>query len=171
VSFIFYAEVGFREFDELMLVRSFWLGVAETSRPELCPGFFEVDLAPCILKFLRRDDGRYFGVFVSGTNGVLCTVYHWLASVLPLLLAVEALSFVEPTRRTKFATSEQFIKDGPTQIVLGASMTVFRFCLYGLKVLWPKSFEGKLPRHDIDYRSNELIAQQATGVTLSSSLK
>jgi hypothetical protein len=57
VSFIFYAEVGFKELVELMLARSFWLGVIETSRPELSPRFFEVDLAPRILKFLRRHDG------------------------------------------------------------------------------------------------------------------
>jgi len=34
----------------------FWLGVIEATRPELCPSFFEVDLAPAILVFLGRDD-------------------------------------------------------------------------------------------------------------------
>ena len=47
----------FRPFVELMLVRSHWLGLIEAKRPEVCPGFFEVDLAPCILTFLWRDDG------------------------------------------------------------------------------------------------------------------
>lgn len=51
-------EVGLREFVELMLSRSVWLGVIELSNPKLCPGFFEVDLAPYLLRPLRRDDGR-----------------------------------------------------------------------------------------------------------------
>jgi hypothetical protein len=41
-----------------MLVRSFWLGVARSKRPELYPNFFEVDLVPCILEFLCRDGGE-----------------------------------------------------------------------------------------------------------------
>ena len=40
-----------------MSVRSLWLAVVETKRPELCPAFFEADLAPCILTFLCRGDG------------------------------------------------------------------------------------------------------------------
>ena len=49
--------------------------------------------------------------------------------------------------------------DSPTrlapliQMSLGFSMAIFLFCLHGLRVLWPKHFEGELPRH-IDYRSN-----------------
>jgi hypothetical protein len=34
----------------------FWFGVIEATRPELCPSFFQVDLAPAILRFLGRDD-------------------------------------------------------------------------------------------------------------------
>jgi hypothetical protein len=34
----------------------FWLGVIEATRPELCPNFFHVDLAPAILGFLSCDD-------------------------------------------------------------------------------------------------------------------
>ena len=49
--------LGPREFVELMSVRSYWLENIKAKRPELCPAFFEVDLAPCILNFLRRYDG------------------------------------------------------------------------------------------------------------------
>jgi hypothetical protein len=52
----FISEVVFTEFVELMILRLFWLGVIEATRPELCPSFFEVDLAPAILVFLGRDD-------------------------------------------------------------------------------------------------------------------
>lgn len=44
-----------------MLVRSLCLGVIEAKRSDLCPWFFEVDLAPYILKFVRRHDGGYYG--------------------------------------------------------------------------------------------------------------
>jgi hypothetical protein len=39
-----------------MVLRFFWLGVIEATRPELCPSFFQVDSAPTILGFLGRDD-------------------------------------------------------------------------------------------------------------------
>jgi hypothetical protein len=39
-----------------MKLRLFWLGVIEATRPELCPSFFQVDLAPAILGFLGCDD-------------------------------------------------------------------------------------------------------------------
>jgi hypothetical protein len=54
-----------------MLVRSYWLGVIEATRPELCPAFFEVDLAPCILRFLCRDDGVYCSELMKGTDCIL----------------------------------------------------------------------------------------------------
>lgn len=47
--------VGFRDFVKLMVLRLFWLRVIEAMSPELCPCFFQVDLAPAILRFLRRD--------------------------------------------------------------------------------------------------------------------
>ena len=39
------------------MLRLFWLGVIEAKHPELSPRFFQVDLAPFILKFLCRRDG------------------------------------------------------------------------------------------------------------------
>jgi hypothetical protein len=44
-----------------MLTRSLCLGVIEAKRPDVSPWFFEVDLAPYILKVVRRRDGRYYG--------------------------------------------------------------------------------------------------------------
>ena len=43
------------------MLRLFWLGVIEAKRPELSPGFFEVDLAPSVLRILRRRDGACCG--------------------------------------------------------------------------------------------------------------
>jgi hypothetical protein len=42
---------------DVMMLRLFWLGVIEAKRPELSPRFFQVDLAPSILRFLRRAEG------------------------------------------------------------------------------------------------------------------
>jgi hypothetical protein len=138
-----------------MLFRSFWLGVIETSRPELCPRFFEVDLAPCILKFLRRDDGGCCAELMTGADGMLCTVHLWFTSVPPLLLAVNVMSFVRQVSKPSTSGDvAHFSKDGLTQIVLGSSMAVFLFCLRGLRVLRPKGFGGELPQHDVDCRSN-----------------
>jgi len=40
-----------------------------------------------------------------------------------------------------------FYEDSRSQLVLGASMAVFLFCLHGLRILWPKGFiKGEFPR-------------------------
>ena len=41
----------------MIILRLFWLGVIEVERPELCPRFFQDDLAPPILRFLYRSEG------------------------------------------------------------------------------------------------------------------
>jgi len=41
-----------------MILRLFWLGVIDANRPELSPLFFQVDLAPPILKFMRLSEGK-----------------------------------------------------------------------------------------------------------------
>lgn len=51
----FIPKVGLTKFVELTVFRLFWLGVIEATRPELCPSFFQEDLAPAILRILRRD--------------------------------------------------------------------------------------------------------------------
>jgi len=116
---------------------SLGLGEIKDKRPELFPRFFEVDLAPCILEFLCRND-----------------VLVWFSFVLPFLLAMEGMSFMEHSKRqvAKYATTSevaQFSK-GPTQFVFGVSVVVFLFCLQGLRALWPKGFEGELPQHYIN---------------------
>jgi hypothetical protein len=52
---VFISDIGFTEFVDLMVLRLFWLGVIEATRPELCPSFFQVDLAPTILRSMDRD--------------------------------------------------------------------------------------------------------------------
>lgn len=67
----------------------------------------------------------------------------WFTSVLPLLLAVEGILFVEDIKRQKaeFDVTRKdmarFIKDGTIQLVFGILMAVSLFCLEGLRVLWP----------------------------------
>jgi hypothetical protein len=97
-----------RGFVELMLCRSLWLAAIEAKRPELYPRFFQIDLAPFILNFLRRHDGGCCGELMKGADYLLCTVHLWFASVLPLLLVAEVLSIAEHEKRwlTKYATSE-----------------------------------------------------------------
>ncbi len=46
---------------DLMMLRLFWLGVIEATRPELSPRFFQVDLALSILGSLCRLEGAYCG--------------------------------------------------------------------------------------------------------------
>lgn len=105
-----------------MLVRSVWLGVIEAKRPELCPRFFEIDLAPSILRFLYHYACRYdgecdgCGKLMKRADYILHTVYLWFASVLPLLLAVKTISSVE--RRTRGIPLTRGIPDSPSSVFL-----------------------------------------------------
>jgi len=103
--------------------------VIETTRPELCPRFFEVDLAPFILRFIKvlfRND-----------------VFLWLTSFLPLLWAVD-----QKRQVAEYAASSELVqsnKDGSTEFMLGVSMALFLFCLHGLRVvLLCKGFDGNV---------------------------
>jgi hypothetical protein len=175
--------LGSREFVESMVVRLFWLGEIG---PDLFPGFFQVDLAPYILKFLRRDGStclRVYGSLMSA-DGILCTVLLLFASVLPLLQSMETASYVQRAEEhakkiakhdTVIGLVVNFSMDFPThwQVVLALSMVVFQVCqsLHSCGMLSPEDFEGKLPQHHIDWRSNgwlTLIAWQALGPLLSS---
>lgn len=145
----------FREFVELILDRSYWLEKIKAERPELCLAFFEVDLAPCFLKCLRRYDGGCCSELRKGIDYILCTVFLWFSSVLPLLVAVEGMSFVEDIKRqvAKDATKgivAQFSKDASTHLALGIFLAVYLFCIQSLRVLWPSVIEGGLTQHDID---------------------
>ncbi|KAN0126831.1 hypothetical protein V8E52_000471 [Russula decolorans] len=116
----------------------FWLGEIKDERPEFCPRFFKVDLAPHILEFLSRDD-----------------VYVWFPSVLTLLLAVEStLSFARDTKKqiAKNAGSEvsaQLSEDSLTLLVLATCTAICLVCLHCLRVFWP----GRL-RRVVDYGFN-----------------
>lgn len=105
----------------MMLDRSVWLTAIEAKRPELYPRFFQIDLAPCILKFLRRHDGGCCGELMKGVDYLLCTVHLWFASVLPLLLAAEVLSLAEHEKQwlAKNATSEitELVEGGDNAVV------------------------------------------------------
>jgi hypothetical protein len=167
--------LGFREFVELMLVRSYWLGEIKAERPELCPLFFKVDLVPCILKFLRRYDGGpgCCGELIKGANYMLRKVLLWFSSVLPLLVAVEGMFFVDDsdTKRlvAKHATSgivAQFSKNASTHLALGISLAVYLFCIHSLRVLRPGVFEGELSQHYIDRRRDKDVNCMA-GMVLS----
>jgi hypothetical protein len=57
--------IGFRYFVKLVVPRLFWLAVIEATSPELCPCFFQVDLAPAILQCFRRRDRKTPPVPVS----------------------------------------------------------------------------------------------------------
>jgi hypothetical protein len=46
---------------DMMILSLFWLGVIEAKRPELSPRFFQVDLAPPILRLLCRLEGACCG--------------------------------------------------------------------------------------------------------------
>ena len=188
----------------MTLVRSLCLGQIESKRPELCPRFFEVDLAPCILKFLRRDGGECCGELAKGTDCISRTVLVWFTSALPLLLVVESIlssvvytqwdhfkkvvsvnnvtaggydstwlftsawaEKVGPTWTVnmtrldladkedppvQFMMTSQLYEDGYILHVLGVSMAVFLFCIYGLRALWPKRFQSELRVTTASYR-------------------
>lgn len=51
----------------------------------------------------------------------------------------------------QFRTTMQLYEGGHNLYLLGASMAVFLFCLYGFRVLWPKCFQGESSQHDIDF--------------------
>jgi len=42
--------------------RLYWLSVFEVNQPEMCPGFFQVDCMPPILRFMCRSEGERYGV-------------------------------------------------------------------------------------------------------------
>ncbi|KAF8467907.1 hypothetical protein DFH94DRAFT_777312 [Russula ochroleuca] len=103
----------------IFTLTSLWLGIIEATRPELCPAFFKVDLAPRIMKFLFRDN-----------------VLLWFAL---FILAVKILFIVEHlTRRQaeKHATisevAGQFSEDIPIRVMLGVSVAVFLLWLEGI---------------------------------------
>ncbi|KAH9993601.1 hypothetical protein BJV77DRAFT_1103995 [Russula vinacea] len=97
---------------------------AKVNRPELWPGFFKVDLTPCILDF--------------------CVV---MMSYLCCWLWKACRSWSMPRGRSpstlRWGVVAQFSMqvDGPTQFVFGVSVVVALFCLQGLRASRPKVLE------------------------------
>ena len=163
--------------------RLFWLGEIG---PGLFPGFFQVDLAPYISNFLRSDASKCLRVYGSlmSADCILCTVLFWFTWALPSLQVLETMSYVDHAKEHAKKIAESgtvnelvaiFSKDFPTHLQVGLvlSMVVFQVCLslHTWVMLSPGDFEGKLPQHRIDCRSNGwpmLIARQALGPLLSS---
>ena len=129
-----------------MALRLFWLGVIEAKRPESCPLFFQVDLAPPILRFLGRPEGGWWSERMKGTDRIVYPVHLVFVSVLPVLSETTQLRAVLDAGRDQHA----FSKDGLAGLalaVLAFSTTVCIFCLQCIRVVWQKRFEGE--RHSI----------------------
>ena len=126
-----------------MTLSLFWLGVIEATRPESCPLFFQVDLAPPILRFLVRPEGGCCSRWMRGTDHIVYPVHLWFVSGLPLLSDTTQLQAVLDSRRDQHAIS----KGGLALAVLTFSTTVCIFCLQCMRVVWPKWLEGE--RHSM----------------------
>ena len=134
--FIFDPKVGFREFVKLIVVRSLWLGVIENKRPDLCPWFFEVDLAPLILRFLCHYTGGCCGELIDqNVDCRFCTVNIWLASIPPMLLSVTMVT--DGGRLRKYEPAQ---KDKNIFVEILGGIIVFTttslFSLSGSRVFW-----------------------------------
>jgi len=102
--------------------------VIEARRPELSPGFFQADLAPPILKVLRRPEAQL-----------------WFLSVPPLLLSTNQLRAMLDVRRDDELASgipAYQIQDGLTLAVLAFSVSICTLCLQCLRIVWPRGFKG-----------------------------
>ena len=126
-----------------MTLSFFWLGVIEATRPGSCPLFFQVDLAPPILRFLGRPEGGCCSESMKGTDHLVYPVHLWFLSVLPVLSDTTQLRAMLDAGRDQHAIS----KDGLALAVLAFSTTICIFCLQCLRVVWPKGFEGE--RHSM----------------------
>ena len=122
-----------------MTLSLFWLGVIEATRPGSCPLFFQVDLAPPILRFLSRPEGGCCSESMKGTDHLVYPLHLWFLSVLPVLSDTTQLRAMLDAGRDQYAIS----KDGLALAVLAFSTTICIFCLQCMRVVWPKGFEGE----------------------------
>lgn len=139
--FIFDPNVGSREFVKLMVVRSLWLGVIENKRPDLCPWFFEVDLAPTILRFLGRYARGCCGELMDfNVDCRFCTVHVWLASIPPVFLSVTMV--VDGGRLRKYEPAQKD-KNIFVEILGGilVFMTISLSSLCGSRVFWKRGYD------------------------------
>jgi len=102
----------------------FWLGEIGANRPKLFPLFFRTDLAPPILKFLRRRE-----------------VMGWFISALPLLSTMKQVQAVLDVRlddRQAGGIPAHLIKDRFTVVVTAFSIAVSLFCSQFLSIVWQR---------------------------------
>ena len=77
---------------------------------------------------------------------IVCIVYLWFLSALPLLLSTTHLRATLDARRNHKHTSNipaYVIKDGLTLSVLAFSIAICIFCLQCVRVIWPRVFRGE----------------------------
>jgi hypothetical protein len=139
-----------------VMLRLYWLGVIEATRPGLSPCFFKVDLAPPILRFLSRSEGGSCREWMKCADCIIYPVHLWFLSVLPLLSTTTQLRAMLDARRDDEHASRipaHVNKDGLTLAMLAFSTTVCIFCLQSVKAVWPRGFRGEHHNHDIYHRN------------------
>ena len=99
-------EAGFCRADDLL--RIYYLLLFHEKRPEICPPFFQVDLARPIWIFVYRSEGERHSIVlivgvslmtVADSDRVSCAVYLFLLSLLPFWPAVGLLRSALDFRR------------------------------------------------------------------------
>ena len=84
--------------------------------------------------------------WVMRADIIVCIVYLWFLSALPLLLSTTHLRAMLDARRNHKHTSNipaYVIKDGLTLSVLASSTAICMFCLQCVRVIWPRVFRGE----------------------------
>jgi hypothetical protein len=92
-------------------------------------------------------------VIISVSDNLFPRYSRLAREVFPdVLFAVEGMSLLKNTKQqaADYATTS----DGDNQLLFAVFMAVVLFCIHGLRVFWPKSFEGELSQHDIDCRNS-----------------
>ena len=92
---------------------------------------------------------------MKGADIILCTVYLWFLSTLPLLVNMMHLRAVLDGRRihelASNTPSAYLIKDVLELSVLAFSTAICIFCVQCVRVVWPRIFTGE--HHEIQNRS------------------
>ena len=130
----------------VMILRLSWLKKAE--RPELFPCFFQVDLAPPILKFLRRPEGvQVVPVsWMTEVDTIVCTVHLWFLSTLLFMITAMHLRATLDARRNYEHASDipvYVIKDVVALSALALVTAICIFCMQCVRVIWPRVYRGE----------------------------
>jgi hypothetical protein len=87
--------------------------------------------------------------WMKGADIIVCTVYLWFLSVLPLLPNTMDLRAMLDARRNHehHPYNTHFLayvkEDGLTLSVLAFSTSMCMFCLQCVRVIWPRAFRGE----------------------------